>query len=74
MSDEETPMGEVYSEEKPPVRKTKKPPKKADKYCVLVGLSYKNKRAEAGECVTDLPPESVEWLLRDGCVKKCEED
>jgi hypothetical protein len=45
------------------------------KYKVQVGLDYPTpkgkKRAEPGECVDDLPKKSLEWLLRQGCVKSC---
>lgn len=33
------------------------------------GLSYKDKRAEPGDEVTDLPRESVKWLREQGYVE-----
>ena len=40
------------------------------RYRVLQGIDYPpNKRAEAGEIVTDLPPQSVKWLLESGIVE-----
>ena len=40
------------------------------RYRVLQGIDYPpNKRAEAGEVVTDLPPQSVKWLLDSGIVE-----
>jgi hypothetical protein len=40
------------------------------RYRVLQGIDYPpNKRAEAGEIVTDLPPQSVKWLLDSGIVE-----
>lgn len=32
-------------------------------YRVLVGLDYMGIRREPGEIVSDLPPESIAWLL-----------
>lgn len=51
----------------------------ASKYRVLVGVSYpgpkgKEKRAEPGDVVKDLPPESVPWLLEQGYIEPVEED
>jgi len=43
------------------------------RYRVLQGIDYPpNKRAEAGEIVTDLPPQSVKWLLDSGIVEDAE--
>jgi hypothetical protein len=40
------------------------------KYRVLVGLDYPpNKRAEAGDEVSDLPSSSITWLLADGLIE-----
>jgi len=39
-------------------------------YRVLVGIDYLGKRAEAGDVVSDLPRNSVAWLLRDGIVER----
>jgi hypothetical protein len=40
------------------------------RYRVLQGIDYPpNKRAEAGEIVTDLPAQSVKWLLDSGIVE-----
>jgi len=39
-------------------------------YRVMVGLDYPpSRRAEIGEVVTDLPPESVKWLLAQGVIQ-----
>lgn len=40
-------------------------------YKALVGLDYGNpsKRVEAGEIVSDLPAQSVSWLLEQGMVE-----
>lgn len=47
---------------------------KKQAFKALVGLNYgpKNKRVEAGEVVSDLPPESIGWLLAQGLVEKVE--
>ena len=44
-------------------------------YEVLKGLSYYDNRArgEVGDVVTDLPAESIEWLLEQGCIKPVDE-
>lgn len=43
------------------------------KYRVLVGLDYPpNKRAEAGDEVSDLPNSSITWLLADGLIEAVE--
>ena len=40
------------------------------KYRVLVGLDYPpNKRAEAGDEVSDLPSSSITWLLAEGLIE-----
>lgn len=45
------------------------------KFKVLVGLDYPTKqgkkRAEPGDCVDDLPKSSLDWLLRQDCIKSC---
>lgn len=39
-------------------------------YRVLSGIDYPpNKRAEAGQVVSDLPPQSVKWLLESGVIE-----
>lgn len=39
-------------------------------YKVVQGLDYPpNKRAEAGDVVTDLPKESISWLLASGAIR-----
>lgn len=39
-------------------------------YEVLVGIDYPpNKRAEAGDIVSDLPKDSIPWLLESGLIK-----
>lgn len=39
------------------------------RYRVLNGLSYKGKRADAGQVVSDLPAKSVRWLLEQGHIE-----
>lgn len=41
------------------------------KYRALVGLNYgpKDKRAEAGDVLTDLPAESIGWLVKQGHIE-----
>lgn len=39
-------------------------------YRVLQGIDYPpNKRAEAGQVVSDLPPQSIKWLLEVGAIE-----
>ena len=39
-------------------------------YRALVGIDYPpNKRAEAGEVVSDLPGDAIKWLLEDGLIE-----
>ena len=44
-------------------------------YEVLKGLSYFDNKArgEVGDIVTDLPEESIAWLLEQGCIKPVDE-
>jgi len=44
---------------------------KLQAYEVLKGLTYhcNASRAEVGEIVTDLPADSIAWLLEQGCIK-----
>ena len=45
----------------------------ATSYKVLVGIDYPpNKRAEAGDVVSDIPASSVKWLLDDGIIEVVE--
>jgi len=40
------------------------------KYRVLTGIDYPpNKRAEVGQVVEDLPPQSIKWLLEAGFIE-----
>jgi hypothetical protein len=40
-------------------------------YLVLKGIDYPpNKRAEAGEVVSDLPKDSIPWLLESGIIER----
>lgn len=42
-------------------------------YKVLVGIDYPpNKRAEAGDVVSDIPSSSVKWLLDSGIIEAVE--
>ena len=47
------------------------------KYRVLVGLNYRakgrNRRAEPNDKVTDLPAESIGWLLEQGLIEPVED-
>ena len=36
---------------------------------VLGGISYGNKYVVPGEVVTDIPPQSVKWLIADGVIE-----
>lgn len=39
------------------------------RYRVLIGINYPpNKRAEVGDVVTDLPGDSIKWLVERGAV------
>jgi hypothetical protein len=38
------------------------------RYTVRVGLNYRGLRREPGEVVDDLPEDSIEWLVAQGCV------
>lgn len=47
---------------------------KAKPYRVLVGLNYPGqsgaeKRADPGDVVTDLPAQSIPWLVEDGYIE-----
>lgn len=44
-------------------------------YRVLVGIDYPDdKRAEAGDIVTDIPDYAHRWLLDQGIIEPVEED
>jgi len=51
-----------------------------NRYRVLTGLNYPpngkgpERRAEPGDIVNDLPPESVGWLLEDGSITEADEE
>lgn len=47
--------------------------KGATAYEVLTGLDYGDRRAEVGDVVSDIPAESIEWLLEQGHIKRVEE-
>lgn len=38
------------------------------RYRVVVGMNYRNKRAEPGDIVADLPAESIGWLEKRGYI------
>jgi hypothetical protein len=38
------------------------------KYLVLVGLDYGQTRREPGDIATDIPKQSVPWLLEQGAI------
>lgn len=54
-------------------RKTAIPPA-ASGYRINTGMNYgpENKRAEVGDIVTDLPEESLKWLVKQGHVTPVE--
>jgi hypothetical protein len=41
-------------------------------YKVIRGITYGNKRAEAGDIVTDIPDASTEWLIASGIIEPSE--
>jgi hypothetical protein len=45
-------------------------------YIAVVGLNYGDpeKRVEPGEEVSDLPAESIPWLLEQGCIRPKESE
>lgn len=47
--------------------------RKPTKYRVLIGLDFEGKRAEPGKVRTDIPEESVKWLLKQGAIEPVEE-
>lgn len=38
-------------------------------YRVLIGIDYKDQRAEPGDVVTDLPKNSATWMLDQGIIE-----
>lgn len=42
-------------------------------YRILVGMDYLGSRREPGEVVSDIPPESVDWLKEQGCIEPVQE-
>lgn len=38
-------------------------------YRVLVGINYRDQRAEPGDVVSDLLPGEVEWMLADNVIE-----
>lgn len=49
--------------------------KRAKAYRVLKGLTYHSNtaRGEVGDIVTDLPADSIPWLLEQGCIQPVDE-
>ena len=43
-------------------------------YKILRGLSYGSKRAEAGDIVTDVPEQSVAWLLACNIIEPANDE
>ena len=39
------------------------------KYRVLVGINYRDQRAEPGDVVSDLTAGEAEWMLADGVIE-----
>lgn len=57
-----------------PFHQQPKPETQPQAYEVLKGLSYFDNRArgEVGDIVTDLPADSIPWLLAQGAIKPAE--
>lgn len=47
---------------------------KKQRYRVNVGLNWADKRAEPGEVRSDIPPQSVHWLLSEGLIEEVDQD
>lgn len=45
-------------------------PESTARYRVLVEIAYGSKRVKAGKTVTDIPPDSIPWLLKGNYIKK----
>lgn len=45
-------------------------PTSSRSYRVIVGISYRDRRAEPGDVVTDLEPGEIEWMLADGVIEE----
>ena len=41
-------------------------------YRVLVGINFRDQRAEPGELVDDLLPGEAEWMLADGVIEEAD--
>lgn len=39
------------------------------KYKVLIGINYDDKRAEPGDVVDDIPEKSLKWLLEQNVIE-----
>lgn len=50
-----------------------KTPKTVVKYRALTGMDYEDKRVEPGDIVSDLPGNSVVWLLEQGHIETVED-
>mgnify|MGYP006275719489 CR=1 FL=1 len=44
------------------------------KFLCLVGLSYGKKNCSPGDVCTDIPAQSIEWLLEQGAIKPVEKE
>ena len=42
-------------------------------YKILVGIDYGDKRAEAGDNISDLPTKSISWLLEQGIIESVDD-
>lgn len=49
---------------------TKTTDKPKDRYRVLLGLNFGNKRAEPGSIRSDIPEQSIKWLLKRGAIER----
>ena len=58
------------NDDKVEVSAPKKKPLLKAKYRARVGLSYGDVRVEAGEVVSDIPAESLEWLIEGNYIEK----
>lgn len=43
------------------------------KFLCLIGMNYGQRRVEPGETVSDVPKQSVHWLLEQGVIAQADE-
>jgi hypothetical protein len=44
------------------------------KFLCLIGMNYAQKRVEPGEIVSDVPKQSIPWLVEQGVIKEVTEE